>query len=646
MNGLVNAASITAAVMLRLAPPPDITGSEWANEFRVLSPEASAEPGRFRIERTPYAREMLDAMTGAFVDVEEVWVKKSAQIAYSETLNNALAYYIHLDPGPMMMIQPTLEMAESYSKDRIEPMLRDVPALCELTDFREKKSANTILRKKFPGGLLQLIGANSPAAIASRPIRIVIGDEVDRWPSSTGKEGDPAELAKARQATFEANRLFVAGGTPVLKGASRTCKGYETTDQRVYMVECPHCHKHIELQWEHMVTDRESEYYATYRCQECETHIEHHHKARMIQDVPMGGTAYWQPTNPSAPDHLRGYFIWTAYSPFRSWKWICDKWHECQGDPEMEQVFYNTVLGLEYAFSTVDLDAGALFQQREDYTADAMPNDVLLVTAGIDTQDDRFEVEVVGWGLGEESWSLGYHTIDGDPALKTTRQALDDFLRSQRYCRQDGTELVIKAAFIDSGGHRTDSVYTFTRGKIARHIYACKGSNVAGQPIFARFSPLKKARVKLAIIGTDTAKELIYARLASPEESTGRMHFPLAYDRTYFEQLIAEEKVIRWVNGQPVVRFEKKNSGARNEPLDCRVYALAARRSLPIQLRVLARRDARRKAKPTPPKPPDTPDSEPAETVEKPAEKPQNPRKPAKKRAKRRQSRGSWVAVR
>lgn len=636
---LASKGAVYASIMGRYAPPPNITGSEWANEYRVLSPEASAEHGRFNIDRTPYMREVLDTITGSVVDVEEVWIMKSAQTAYSETLNNALGYHVHLDPGPMMMVQPTLEMAESYSKDRVEPMFRDVPVLAELTDFREKKSGNTILRKKFPGGLLQMIGANSPAAIASRPIRIVYCDEVDRYPSTTGKEGDPVELARARQATYEANRMFVAGGTPVLKGASRTAKGWETTDKRKFFVPCPHCRKAITLEWENFQTDPEKEHYAEHRCPECQKYIPHHRKLKMLAKGQWKATA-------KAPDTVRGFFIWTAYSPFRPWKWICDQWQKSKRDPELEQVFYNTVLGLPYSHSSNELDYEALFKQREEY-GNTIPDDVLVITCGIDTQDDRFELEVVGWGDGEESWSLDYVTIVGDPAHRDTRDQLEEYLTESAWRREDGRDMKIKAAFIDAGGHRADAVYQFTRGKTHRHIFACRGSTIAGQPIFARYTKLKRPPIRLAHVGTDTAKETIYSRLSAPDTVAGRMHFPMSYSVEYFKQLIAEEKVIRWSGGQPVVRFEKKKdagTGGRNEPLDCRVYALSALRSLPLNLRTLARRQKAMKKRDAQPK---TAPTENAETPEEPAKMEPKRSKKRKPRVSRRPRKTSgWARAR
>ncbi len=580
---MLTAKKIANKALKRLAPPPSILPSEWANEHRRLSAESSARPGRFRIEKTPFMREPMDCLKDPECDGFDM--KKSSQVAYTELLNNIIAYKIDVDPAPMMLMQPTLEMAESYSKDRISPMIRDTPALAARIDDKSKTSGNTILHKKFPGGLLQMVGANSPSSLASRPMRDLFCDEVDRFPGSAKDEGDPIKLAEKRQITFF-DRIRIRGGTPTVKNASRICKSYELTDKSHYMVECPRCSEHIDFLPEGFQRNKGLEHYAEYRCQSCNGWIEHHEKFEMIKDVPMGGTAFWRPTKPEIK--RRGFFIWAAYSPFMTWEEICDEWNECEGDPELEQTFWNTILGLEYEFTTQELDHMHIFKSREDYDGDRVPEQVAIITAGIDTQDDRFELEVVGWGPGEESWSLDYVTINGDPDSKETRDELDDYLRDAVFKRVDGVELQIKCAFHDSGGHRTDAVYQFVRGKQFRKIFACKGSSTPGQPIFARWSKLKAAKVKLAIIGTDTAKETIYARLAiDNEDKRGRCHFPMSYSEQYFKGLIAEEKKIEWVKGQPKVRWvKKKGETNRNEPLDVRVYALAALRSLPMGARL------------------------------------------------------------
>ena len=518
-------------------------------------------------------------------DCDGFVMKKSSQVAYTELLNNIIAYKVDVDPGPMMLMQPTLDMAESYSKDRISPMIRDTPVLAAKINDKSKTSGNTILHKKFPGGLLQMVGANSPASLASRPIRDLLKDEVDRFPSSAGDEGDPIKLAEKRQITFF-DRTNIEGGTPTVKKASRICKSFELTDQSVYMVKCPRCADHIDFQPNQLIRDEAHDHYGHYQCQLCDDYIENHEKFEMIKDIPMGGTAYWKPTVPDI--QRRGFYIWAAYSPFMTFLEIVEEWNECEGDPELEQTFHNTILGLEYEFTTQELDHTAIFKSREDFDADRVPDQVQIITCGCDTQDDRFELEVVGWGAGGESWSLDYMTITGDPNDKGARDELDAYLKDTTFQRIDGTELKIKAAFIDTGGHCTDAVYKFVRGKQYRHIYGCKGLSTPGQPVFARWSQLKQERIKIALIGTDTAKESIYSRLAiGNEDKSGKCHFPLTRDEQYFKGLISEEKKIEWIKGQPKIRWvKKKGETKRNEPLDVRVYALAALRSLPAGKRL------------------------------------------------------------
>ncbi len=593
--------------------------SVWANRFRRLSPEASATPGQFDINRTPFMREIADSFGDRLV--AEVRVMKSSQVAYSENLNNFLGRQIHLNPGPIMMMQPTLEMAEGYSKDRISTMIRDTPVLTDLIDDRSKTSGNTILKKSFPGGLLQMVGGNSPASLASRPIRDVVIDEEDRTAASAGKEGDPEKLATRRQITFH-DRKLVAGGTPVIKGASKTDRGFKKGDQRHYMVECPCCGGHIDFRLKQFQTNPDKEHYAAYQCQLCNEWIDHSNKMQMIKDYPAGGTAYWEPmerrrvkgwnreknewTREAEPiDYewdakagryieaelvVRSYHIWAAYSPFITWKEICDEYNQAKSDPELLQTFYNTLVGLPYEYTTNDLDFEYLYKRREKWDEDSLTDKILAITAGVDTQDDRFEYTILGFGAGEEVWVLDFGIIDGDPEDRETRERLHEFLMSRQYQTEKGRKMRVRGYFVDLGGHRTDSVYKLTRGKQYQHVYACKGMNTAGNPIFAGFSRQKEAKVKIARVGTDTAKEQIYAKLAKDEGEPGTIHFADHLTIDYFEGLVSEERKIVWVKGQPKIRYEKKKKSVRNEPLDCFVYAYACLRSMKIQLRKASRR--------------------------------------------------------
>jgi phage terminase large subunit GpA-like protein len=636
-----------------MAPNPDITGSEWANQYRILS--SGARPGQFDVDVTPFNREPLDVVCGSDPAVTSVAMMKSSQVGYSELLNNAVARSIHLDPSEMILVQPTIDRAEEYSKERVHPMLKSCEVLAELTgETGEKKSKNTIDLKQFPGGFLAIIGANSPSALASRPVRRVFIDEYDRFKPSAGGpdgEGNPRKLLDARMITFF-NRMLVMGGTPVHLGSSATAAAYEDSDQRLYYVPCPRCSELIKFSRSDLVMDPQDDNYGLMRCEACAGLIEDHEKHEMIKDVPMGGLARWVRTKPEASPEKAGFFIWSAYSPFLSFLDICENWNNAKGDVEEERVSCNTIFGLPYEHKTVNIAPETLMGTRENYTPTTVPNDVVLVTVGADAQNDRFELEAVGWGADEESWSLDYQTIDADPATHAARQELEDYLTETVFVREDGNRLPIRAAFIDSGGHRTDDVYNFTRGKANRHIYACKGSSVSAQPVFIRLSYQKKARLKIAMVGTDTAKESIYSRLGNPAETRGQMHFPLTRSLSYFEQLISEERKIRYVKGTAVVSYEKKKAdkaqgkkgAVRNEPLDCRVYALAALRSLPLRLKNLVSRNERARREYQLKK---NPGEAGKEASPKTAETPENEAKPAKKAPllrRKRPTRRGWLS--
>jgi phage terminase large subunit GpA-like protein len=628
----------------RLMPPPNLLPSEWANRHRKLSPESSAEPGDFDINRTPYMREILDTVKDPAIAA--AWFIKSSQVTASENMNNLVGYLVDCDPCPMLFMLPTIELAEDYSKDRLEPMFRDTPRLRDKLDPREKKSGNTIRHKRFPGGLLQLVGANSPSGLQSRPIAKVFADEVDQYPRNSGKQGDPIGLARRRQETFP-EKFFFGTGTPTVKGASRIERGFTSGDCREYRVPCPRCDQHFAIEVEHFAKDDPADpHFGQVKCPSCEGWIEEHERFMMIRDAKAGGSAYWHPTKAPDSSEIRSWRIWSIYSPFKSWREIADEWQAAKGDPEAEQVVTNTLFGKSYVFQTAEVDHEALFKQREDYDGQRLPNAVEVITVGVDTQDDRFELEAVGWGLGEESWSIEFATIDGDPADEATRERLDRYLAESVFTREDGKTLTVSAAFIDSGGHRTDDVYSFVRGKQFRHIYACKGSSTVGQPVFARFSAQKKSKIRLAIVGTDTAKEAIYSRLAKGSETRGKMHFPLTYSREYFSGLTSEEKIVTWKSGTPRVEWKKRKGidKARNEPLDVRVYALAALRSLPMASRKLRSGRTYELKRPARHVAPDVaPDVAPAEQPPAPQAKPAAAVKRAVP-ARRPQRRAGWWA--
>lgn len=596
--------------------------SEWADNNRYIF-TGTAKPGKFNSSIFPAMREPMDMMGHPLA--EELRMIKSSQDGYSEAVNNYWGRQIHINPGSGMMMLPTLGMGERYSKKRLAPMFRETPVLASIINDKSRNGNNTILEKHYAGGSLTLVGANSPASLSSDPVRDVVIDEEDRTAQSAGEEGDPEALIKKRQKTFRTTRKLIAGGTPTVDGKSKTQRNHLKGDQRLYQVECPHCHDHIDLIWEEMQSNPKEDNYAEYKCQKCKSWIKHHSKFKMIKDKLAGGTAYWLPTARSTGkeefetltdqdrselynyNDERGYFVpkrrmilsyatWSAYSPVVTWQEICDEYNMALGDPDLLQTFYNTMIGRAYKYKAHDMDAEQLFKDAQLDASSPIPKSVRCLTAGVDTQNDRFEIQIVGWSQGEEAYILDHVTIEGDPESNTVRKDLYEKIKTLRYERDDGRALKISSTFIDMGGSRTDSVYQLARGRTNERIFACKGLSTAGNPIFSGFSKLKNQQIKLARVGTDTAKELIYAKLAGSEDTTP-FHISNKLPLSFFEGLISEDREVK-ANGQ--IKFTKPSSKTRNEPLDCLVYAYAAMRSLPIakSLRRLSARmkDAQDKA--------------------------------------------------
>lgn len=569
-------AKLFRKIVKLLAPPPNLTISDWADEYRILSPESSAEPGRWSTDRAPYLRGIMDSITEP--KVEEIVIMASAQVGKSEIINNTIGYFIAHDPWPIMLVQPTLEMAESYSKDRLAPMIRDMPVLSKLVgNAGSKKSNNTLLRKEFPGGQLSLVGANSPASLASRPIRVVLADEVDRFPSSAGKEGDPLKLAQKRTKNFW-NRKKISVSTPTIAGESRIEMEYKSSSQHRWNVSCPCCGHFQPYEWER-IKRKPIVGMVCESCKELSTEIE-------WKQRPGDWIAKY-------PDNLkRGFHINALASPWESWDNIIKEYYEAKASGvELYKTWVNTALGEAYAEDKSEHKIDELLQRRQNYKCD-VPEGVLLLTAGVDVQDDRLEVEVVGWGLNESSWGVDYQVFRGDMTQKAVWNQLDVYLQKQ-FLNLNGEAQSIIAVCMDSGGHFTDEVYAFCNERKHRRIYAIKGKG--GEGVAYINKPTKVGRKKdtdLYSIGVNYGKDLIYERLKEKESyKPGYCHFPLevekGYDEAYFVGLTSERKQKKFVQGKMKTVWTKPSS-ARNEPLDLRNYATAALRILNPDLEYLS----------------------------------------------------------
>jgi phage terminase large subunit GpA-like protein len=557
------------------APPPKLTVSQWADKYRVLSKESSAEHGKWNTDRAPYQREIMDSINNP--DYEEIVVMSSAQVGKSEIINNIIGYHIDYDPSPMLLMQPTLEMAEAYSKDRIAPMIRDTPSLAKKVNSPKAKDGNnTLLQKKFPGGHLTLVGANSPASLASRPVRIVLADEVDRFPLSAGTEGDPLSLAHKRTKTFW-NRKKISVSTPTIKGASRIEAEYNESTMEQWCISCPSCGKFQPYVWEQIRFEP-----VGMECIYCKSlHTEVEWKSR---------PGKWIARNPEA--RKRGFHLNAFASPWESWENIIHEFKEAKRKgPETLKTWKNTTLGEPWEEKVQEHDHTKLMQRREEYKHD-IPEGVLVLTAGVDVQDDRLEVEIVGWGLGETSWGIEYKIFYGDPGQQVVWDQLDAFLLKDWFT-PNGVKLTISATCIDSGGHYTQEVYDFCKAREYRRIFAVKGKGGSGVPFIYKTSKVGiKKDTYLFIIGVNEGKDTIYSRLKIEEpEKPGYCHFPLnvekGYDEAYFIGLTSEYKKPKRVNGSIRYEWVKRSSNIRNEPLDLRNYSLAALRILNPDLEYL-----------------------------------------------------------
>jgi len=558
-------------------PPKKLLVSEWADNYRFLTSESSAEPGKWRTSRAAYQREIMDCIIDR--NIETVVVMKSAQIGATELLLNVLGYYISQDPCPVLVLQPTIEMGRSFSKDRLAPMLASSPALEDkVKEPRSRDSENTVLHKKFPGGHMTITGANSASGLASRPIRILLVDECDRYPPSAGTEGDPIALATKRTTTFW-NRKIIMASTPTIDGLSRIQTAFESSDKRRFWVPCVHCNEYITLEWANIHWEENEPETAHYVCQECGSIMEEKHKIQMLRN------GEWRAENETTT--IAGFHISELYSPWSTWESMAVGFSQAKKHPEMLKTWVNTSLGETWKDSGTEIESEGLLKRRENWDESCIPDDVLVITAGIDCQQDRLEMSVVGWGLDSQSWVIEHITFWGETAHYPVWHELDEYLQ-RRYERDSLSSLPIACVAIDSG-YQTQSVYTFCRVRQGRRIFAVKGQSQPGKPIAGRPTKSGTQRVQLFPAGVDTAKESVFSWLQIEEEGPGYIHFPATVDQEYFDQLTSEKRQIKYVKGRKTIAWVPIRN--RNEALDCYVYSLVALHILQPNLELIANKN-------------------------------------------------------
>jgi phage terminase large subunit GpA-like protein len=522
---------------------------------------------------------MMDAITDP--KVETVTLMTAARVGKTEVINNILGRYIDNEPCPILSVNPTVEMAEAWSKKYFAPMIRDTPVLRDkVREAKTRDTNNTILEKSFPGGYIAMAGANSPAGLASRTIMIVVLDEVDRFPPSAGTEGDPVDLAKKRAETFTYRKKFVQTSTPTIKGVSRIEQEWNQSDQRRYYVPCPRCNYFQHLQWKQIKFEKDHLENVFYECEKCQGKINEADKPRLIR------LGEWRAGQPLVIKHV-GFHLNALYSPWISWEEVVRKFLNAKKRPETLKVWVNTMLGEtweeEESFTLSDETLAGRIEQYEK-----IPKGVVLLTAGVDVQDDRVVCLVKGWGLHDESWFIDYKTFYGSPGREDTWNLLDAYLTTSIE-HENGVTLRIMSVCIDSGGHFTSNVYDFTKRRRSRRVYAIKGYGGYGRPFIGKASKNNKKQALVFPLGVDTAKELIYDRLQITDPGSGYMHFNQECNEEYFLQLTSEKHVTRYTKGFPTKVWELK-SGRRNEALDCEVYALAAYTLLNASIAILSKK--------------------------------------------------------
>lgn len=587
-----------AKALAAMKPPDDLTVTEWAEQKRYLSSESSAEPGLWRTSRTPYLREPMDAFTDP--KVRRIVMVAASQVGKSELENNIIGYIIDEDPGSILFVHPTTIDAKEYSKLRIAPMIRDCPTLKrKVSESKSRDSSNTILQKAYPGGILTLCGSTEAHALASKPIRYVVGDERDRWATSAGSEGDPWGLAMARQTTFY-NAKAVEVSTPTVKNASAIEASFAEGTMERWKTKCPHCGGYHEIDFKDIRFDHEENEIAgrkTYKvtkiwyvCPGC---------ACVSEELEMKRQpAHWEAENPAAYAHgVRSFWLNAFVSVWASWESIILKYLQALGSSRKLQVVYNTCFGWLWEDRGDLEDEDSLMARREVYPAE-LPDGVLVLTAGVDTQDDRMEYEIVGHGHFGETWGIEKGIVMGRPDDDATWAKLDEMVFDRVLRFEDGMGLRMSMSFVDEGGHFTQDVRLQCRARIGKKVFCIKGMPGPDKPFTA---PPKKQKIVVnqrAVgtcwqyqLGVDSGKQIIMDNLKVQKLGAKYCHFPKRddYGSAYFTGLLSEHLVYKADKRQPW-QWEKIPGHERNEPLDCRNYAMAAFKALPKNLDEMDRR--------------------------------------------------------
>ncbi len=612
-----------------IKPLPKVKLSDWIAENRVIkSTRESPYRGKWNPDLFPFVNEIMDCFTDDVTD--QITMMGSAQVAKTEIIKNVLAYYSSYDPQNALLVEPTQDLGRAFSIDKLEPMIEANPDLFKnMSAKKSRDSANTHLHKTYLGGSLNIVGANSPNDLSARSKKIVLSDDVDRMPTSAGEEGDPVLLAEERTEAYKKIGGFKHGrfSTPTKKGSSRIKKLYDASDQRQYYVPCPFCFEMQTLKFDNLVWDKETgmfgevaKFHANtsnpnvdeivpigkkddhhidtvqYACEHCGSLIDEVHKPWMLKN------GKWIAKFPERIKH-KGYWINRLYSPLSTWNNLVAKFLDVYGVPDDYKEFINTSLAEVYdEEGAAEIDHNNLIDLTEDFNSEdhpTIPNNVLLITGGVDCHPDRLILSFVGWGLNREPYLLHYEILPGDIAMNDVWDDLDGKLEL-KFTRDDGLVLPVGIrkglrknylAFVDaSDGNTSLSVYQQCKRRQGNGVYAIKGRSVPGNHIListTKVGPKKETILKN--INPDAVKDRIFRilnKMISKKEDAEIkgpvMHFSSRFcDEEYFEGLASEKPIPIYDRklGMKIL-WKKKYKAIRNEPLDTFVYAWAAMESI------------------------------------------------------------------
>ncbi len=562
-----------------IKPPPDLDLSQWADEYRHISSKTSAISGRWGNEITPYLVEIMDCLTDD--NIQQVTMCSASQVGKTEIALNLIGYHVHQEPCAMMLIQPTEYDAKEFSTTRITPMFQDTPVLQgALTDALKKDGSNNELRKSFDGGVLFMAGGNSPSRLASKSVRVVIIDEVDKMSAYIGKDGDPIQQVIQRTQNYW-NKKILMISTPTIKGVSVIKKEFDKGDQRYCYIPCPDCGEEQRLVFSSPYTSdrkygviwsKKDGSDATYSCKFCGSCWDDGARYRAIKKCK------WIASQPLVKH--ASFQISVLYSTFVKLSDVVADFLASKSHQGKLQAFVNLKLGEEF-----DLSSGSdkprvadLLLRRETYDSTKLPLGVYLITAGVDIQKDRIEMSVYGWGLEGECWLVEHRIFRGDITSIAPWRLLEEYI-SIRYSIGDFS-LPIEAIAIDSG-YQADDVMRFVARNFGSNVIAIKG--VASQSMIFKHATKSKLG-QLFTVGVSAAKIQIYGNLKVSSFGSNYIHFPSTADEAFFNQLTAEDMVYEYnKNGYEQVKWIIPQ-GRRNEALDCFVYATVAKEYINIDI--------------------------------------------------------------